>query len=111
MRQPRKEQSKDDLSGYTAKIRVSYSRSASEVRIDITTALCADEKAKNRETFRSRRITPLTLKTIPSVVDEDLVQACTGLGILGTAGWQEEELEALQRLWTSRDEWRRYDAC
>ncbi|WVR08838.1 hypothetical protein IAU60_005896 [Kwoniella sp. DSM 27419] len=112
----------DKSNGRSAKIRARYSRSTSQLQLDVC---IADTPPPHGSAGRlwSRRIVPLVLQpSAPSTKPvHDRVQriaeqeadlhAARALGIRDETQlhqWRGEELEAVQRLWTLRSQWLRW---
>jgi hypothetical protein len=99
--------------GMGEKVRITYSRAISQLRVDVSynsaRTLCLKEQDTAGESFKSKRVIPLRLPT--EHVAKDVT---VGLGLRvkgdGMGEWSQVERDGLARFWDARDEWRRWDA-
>ncbi|WVW79647.1 hypothetical protein I302_101616 [Kwoniella bestiolae CBS 10118] len=95
-----------------ARVRVVYSRSIRELKIDL---VCAN--SLNREKLRTRRVIHIARQfdgnfAVDGKRGEDMTlqDIIHRLGVAGEPGdWREEEKEGVRRLWDLKNEWLRWD--
>ncbi|WWD21263.1 hypothetical protein CI109_105747 [Kwoniella shandongensis] len=107
--------SRDELNdqGTNIKVRLVYSRSTSEIRIDTSLVKPSKSGSKQAEKLRTKRIVPLSIQSALS----DCIEASTMAQFKESLGlnsklhdWLNEEKEGLRRLWDLRQEWTKWDA-
>ncbi|OCF56156.1 hypothetical protein L486_06097 [Kwoniella mangroviensis CBS 10435] len=94
------------------KVRLVYSRSIRELRLDTaSTNVLREEKIRTRRIVRiSRQVGSTSMKEQKTRRQDDFEGICRYFSLdTELLDWKEEEKEALRTLWALRDEWVRWD--